>query len=53
MPTRGETATKQEERAIGVLAGAPRDRLAASEAVQGESVSDAESSAENTDPAYV
>lgn len=52
VPTRGETATKQEERAIGVLAGAPRDRLAASEAVQGESVSDAESSAENTDPAY-
>ena len=52
VPTRGETATKQEVRAIGVLAGAPRDRLAASEAVQGESVSDAESSAENTDPVY-
>jgi len=52
VPTRGETATKQEARAIGVLAGAPRDRLAASVEEQGETVSDEASSAAESEQAY-
>ena len=52
VPTRGEGGTKQEERAIGVLAGAPRDRLAASVEEQGETVSDEASSAAESEQAY-
>ena len=52
VPTRGESGTKQEERAIGVLAGAPRDRLAASVEEQGETVSDEASSAAESEQAY-
>ena len=52
VPTRGERGTKQEERAIGVLAGAPRDRLAASVEEQGETVSDEASSATESEQAY-
>ena len=52
VPSRGEGGTKQEERAIGVLAGAPRDRLAASVEEQGETVSDEASSAAESEQAY-
>ncbi len=52
VPTRGESGTKQEERAIGVLAGAPRDRLAASVEEQGETVSDETSSAAESEQTY-
>lgn len=49
--TRGESGTKQEERTIGVLAGAPHDRLTASEGEAAESVSaeepDADTLAQN------
>ena len=52
VPTRGESGTKQEERAIGVLAGAPRDRLTASVEEQGETVSDEASLAAESEQAY-